>query len=306
MQDASNAVAPISTLKDIAGHLAVLMAFVYSLGLIVTNIYLWSVNYNDFNLLRPRSILTGAWSGLILAACAAPSYFAISKGSFSGPDWKRNVTTASSIFLLALPCSLGIAVTILLWLKAGDFLPLLWMICEWTAAFTVAMALLRFGTTSNKKDSTNASAEADIFRYSGVVVLAMVALVCVTDLARNVYPGVDSAVGGGKPRPVTLILNSEGASFWKKVTGQATQPQEMAVSGTVYVYHETENQLLLKVCQCIRPDGNFIIMDKKLVAAVVPWARSQPGEPGAVAEHPPEVREPARALAKSPRVSDMH
>src|ERR1700746_1902705 len=48
-------------------------AVLYVVGMLVTNEYLFSLGFTDFNLIRPKSIITGTWAVLLMFACCGPA-----------------------------------------------------------------------------------------------------------------------------------------------------------------------------------------------------------------------------------------
>ncbi|SRR6266481_462397 len=72
----------------------VIVGVLYGLGLLITNTYLASIGVSDFSSIKPKYIITGAWSFLILLLAALPSvFFVLGWQQFKGTKIKLNHTS---------------------------------------------------------------------------------------------------------------------------------------------------------------------------------------------------------------------
>jgi hypothetical protein len=60
-------------LQTIIASVSIGVAILYAVGMLVTNEYLFAFGLTDFNLIRPKCIITGTWAILLLLACSGPA-----------------------------------------------------------------------------------------------------------------------------------------------------------------------------------------------------------------------------------------
>src|SRR5262249_16401542 len=256
--------------KDLATVFAVTVAAVYALGLLITNISLAKVGYTDFNLLRPRCILTGGWAAFLILTCGAPGYFGIYRAHFSKSTWKRDIKSVFAVLTITLSLAVAIGVQALRVLKVPVDRAVLEQLLELILILIAGMAAFRVFL---EPASNEESGERSIYRFAAALTMLAITLFCLGSISENFYRSIPQSRGGGKPELANLVLTVEGGQFWRKVTTQTPPTGEMFLSSYVYVYHESESHLVVKICECVRPVGDILIIDKKLVAGIIPEFR---------------------------------
>jgi hypothetical protein len=275
----------LTRIKDAATVFAIALTGLYAVGVLVTNMYLWNFHYEDFNLLRPRCILTGAWSCLVLGCCALPGLWIDTQFGKEFPEKRKWLDIVSTAVLLAAGCLvagllmlnfLGVGKYPTSYFGTSDILIVQYVISSWLLEWMLVLSGLLCLRTLVKHWIENAKPNKSMGQIFSVFILlfAIAAIAfCLDSFSTSAYRRIDSAVGGGRPKPANLVLNKDGVAFWKLITTPSTTPPDMLVTGYVYVYHETESQLLVRLCECVRPQGDLVVIDKRMVSGIIPELR---------------------------------
>jgi hypothetical protein len=62
-----------SVVQQLVKEVTIGVAVVYAIGMLTTNVYLSRLGFTDFNLIRPKCIITGSWAALLMLACCGPA-----------------------------------------------------------------------------------------------------------------------------------------------------------------------------------------------------------------------------------------
>jgi hypothetical protein len=196
----------------------VVLALLYGLGLLVSNIYLISVGVSDFSSVKPKYILTGAWGLLFIVVGSLP---------VTTPALLRFKIKSSTLeFLLktvtgaALSAALMIAAYVLLSSAPPDLsmlFPAIRLVLYSSFMVHIGRALV--------KRVIEARAARVTFTYIQIAVVLCLGTVSVADqIAHSLYGRIPEALGGGQPIAGRIILNKEGVEFWKEAGIEKSDP----------------------------------------------------------------------------------
>ena len=194
-------------IQHVAAVFAVTVASLYAVGLLVTNEYLMTLGFTDFNLLRPKCIITGAWAVLLMLACSGPT-LSLLRFKDEKIGGRRLLVEIFMGYLVALGmCQILFAVLAFkLWnmklLEGVLLLP------TTMSLGPVVNLLITLGTYRRLRPQPAFTRHTAVMAY--IVISPIVATFVIALL---IYPNVTTAIGGGKPQPAKLILSSEGLTL---------------------------------------------------------------------------------------------
>lgn len=237
-------------------------AALYAIGMLITNEYLFSIGFTDFNLIRPKSIITGTWAVLLMLACCGP---ALSLDRFKdGKITKKRLV--KELFA-------GYVVAVGLGLMFSPFL-----VSHWTRPVAKGFLLLPLSLASAPllyfmiwlTLYRGARPEPSYTRLSATLAAMVISPVLATFvIAIFIYPEVHPALGGGRPQPAKLVLTNEGLGVWKQISGSTLKGHD-SVATDLDILYENESYIVVRL-QNFNPDtGSVAIVDKKVVVAILP------------------------------------
>ena len=195
----------------------VLLAVSYALGLLVTNQALIGLGVSDYSSVRPKYVLTGLWSLLLIVSVALPILLPLLYNDASkSKTWR--VKRAATNFIVALFAVITVDIATFSFLGFHlDFAPRiilsdigLFILVVWSAlAFTLYGALLlRFSSAINQT----------VAGLMLIVFFLCFNTVGTTHLiAKAFYRHIPEASGGGERVYGSLILKKDGGEdFWKE------------------------------------------------------------------------------------------
>lgn len=282
-QDVRDPYPSLAMLKELAGLAALAALAFYAVGLIVTNSYLASLGFIDYGLVKPRCVITGAWTTLVIFLCTMPSLILrrmiLAPAGHELRRWKlAELLRVSGLCFLLMAALFAVLV--------GNPIPspnelvnfvTFVVICGVPVLFDAWFILMaRKGLpeslASRLRDARIRTTILGLVLYLGVLFLISVLF----------YPYVLPRWGGGKPRAAKLILNHEGTEVWSALPGNRNDyipvtkvgnaPSglngDLFVTPAVAILYETDGQLIVKW----RPEdgGSVVALDRKLVSAVIP------------------------------------
>jgi hypothetical protein len=253
----------LSVLQHLGGAFAVAVAGLYAIGLLITNEYLMTLGFADFNLLRPKCIITGAWAVSLLLACAGPT-ISLLRFKDDKIGVRRLFVEIALGYLVAMGmCQVLFAVlTFRLWnlsLFAGVLLLPLTM-----SIGPVVNLLITIGTYKRLRPQPAFTRHTAVMAY-----IAISPILATFVIAMFIYPNVTGAIGGGKPQPAKLVLSPEGVTLWKQLAAPTLKGHD-AVAIDLYILHETETHMILRLKQFDPAMASVVSIDKKAIMAVVP------------------------------------
>lgn len=232
------------------GVLAVL-AILFGLGLLITNVYQGYLGFSDYSVLRPRFVLAGL-AFFVYIACPALVFVLpiLVVKHLNIRRWLKlllvpplAVLTAS---LLATPfhyfvssAQLGTAVTQILsfWSLYNDyFLPLLL-----SGVIVPSMTL----AASWKRSGQTASGDTWVNRRLFVALLVLGVFSMIFPYTVSIHPNISSAVGGGQPSIADISLDEAGTRAVKLHRFIPKLSLGDSVLGPYVVWHETDARLFL-------------------------------------------------------------
>jgi hypothetical protein len=191
------------------------------LGLLISNQYLMALGVSDFASLKPKYIITGLWTILLIVLAALPILMpsAVIK-SFP----KRNKIVVGAIgFAVAAGLLVIVELAVFLLLGCDIRTPLLngssslkdrtqmklfFEGCSWLIVWVWAGIALTIVMLKVKKMMKPA-------KYAVIGLVGCVILVSATHtIANYIYSHIPAASGGGKPLIGRLVLNKDGEAFW--------------------------------------------------------------------------------------------
>jgi hypothetical protein len=194
----------VNVLQHLAGAFAVAVAGLYAIGLLITNEYLMTLGFADFNLLRPKCIITGAWAVSLLLACAGPT-ISLLRFKDDKIDVRRLFVEIVLGYLVAMGmCQVLFAVlTLRLW-----NLPLFEGILLLPLTMSIGPVVNLLITISTYK---RLRPQPAFTRHTAVMAYIAISPILATFvIAIFIYPNVTGAIGGGKPQPAKAGSFSRG------------------------------------------------------------------------------------------------
>lgn len=237
----------------------------YVVGLLVANTYLYQFGANDYSLLRPKAVFTGAWVVLLIVVLGMPTISVMRRSLLPNRDgtlmglgavrrfWRNTLASvAGSFFLGVFVC--------FLW---GDYRGVGWigrLTLSAVSAFglyTAAVGLvgiLAMAHRRQQRSSTIAKTSRVPTADSWLWTAAGAAFVLVfagflANFAQTLYPGMPNQFGGGQSQIVRLALNPEGVSLARHLGIQTllctneTERLDMLYAGDAYVIIRNTAQL---------------------------------------------------------------
>jgi hypothetical protein len=212
-----------ASIESIAKTLVLSVAALYTLGLVVTNQYLISINSSDFTSLQPKCAITGAWSLALVVVSALPALMFFLSWSlaerYSHSEKVRQLLVRSAIVCAGV--GLGVALAIfglnsvisLLRVPADPALvPLKDSLClDVSASVGFLGAIWGFVRLLPPK----------IFKIALVIYVALCLYFAahVSQSLGYIYGEVPQALAGGRPLHAALIFNQNGVAFWRDIGG---------------------------------------------------------------------------------------
>ncbi len=256
-------------LKTATPIVTVAIALLYGIGVLVTNSYLVSIGVNDFNLFRPRCILTGAWSAGVLFFFSLPAITLLSTVSARPGRYTRKRITdlmiagtvigAGANWLLLSTLGVEPHLKNAGFYLAGELLILL------PAALNLLVNYLHKKRGPPKPGYPRKPGKI------GVTMLTISAVVfMLVFIGRLAYPEVSPVFGGGKPQSARLVLNRDGVLVWKQlqlVTGQ--EVPDALLTSEIQILYDTETHLVIQA-KSEKGEARILSLDKKLIFSVVP------------------------------------
>ena len=248
----------------------VLVAVLYSLGLLVSMQHLMALGVSDFSSLRPKYIATGAWTLLLFLLAAFPALMPAIALFFSPPPkWSARVGFA---FFLVFATAFGIAITFEHFLLKSLGIPLPYSVPREVFSLTYTVTLTTFLCLFMWIDSYGRPASRRYLILISVYIIPSTIFFTTHDYLQNIYVQVPEALGGGKPTIGELILNKDGIVFWRQARLFAGTAPESSSTGQVKILYQSEREFVLQA-----PYGNgngkkdrIVIMNKSLVDGVLP------------------------------------
>ncbi len=241
---------------------AVGVAVVYAIGMLTTNAYLYSLGFTDFNLIRPKCIITGTWAVLLMLACCGP---ALSLDRFKdGRITKKRL--AEELFA-------GYVVAMGLGLMFCSVL-----VSHWSASVAKGILLLplslaiapllhfSFWLIFYRGVRPSPSYTRHTAALAAMVISPVVATVV---LGIFIYPEVHPVFGGGRPQPAKLVLASEGIAAWKQISGSTLKGHD-SVATELEILYDNEAHIVVRLKNFSPETGSVAIIDRKVVVAILP------------------------------------
>jgi hypothetical protein len=274
----------LSSLEQVAKTLAFVLALLYGLGLLVTNQHLMTLGVADFTAVRPKYILTGLWTALLLLAGSLPVIFFIGAVIETGPieqmsrqkqQW-RNVKLLQSLLagliaMLVFEYLILKAVGALYSFSVPQMLSMSWQLMLKMCSLVLLAFMVQTWVDEERAQRLRKGLKLIAF---GCGTLLIISSLLITDKQINqIYINVPEGLGGAKPHAATIIFNEKGVAFWKKASDlQDNQPTAVFKNPNVDILFETEQVLVLTDSGWPPKKGvnrRIIVVKKALVDGVV-------------------------------------
>lgn len=263
MEDSDNE-GLISRLEQSAKLIAVFVIVSYGVGIMISNMYLATLGLADFDLLRPRAVLSGLWFIVFFAVgvIAEESIQRAYKLKGIPFTWLLgNVLVAFFgafffYFFVFLFAHAGQHADRAL-VKAWILMPLLMFVMVGSVVTQVQYAMKEW--RRRKTDEKVGPISAAFFISH--CMFALIALVVFASLfITHYYRFVSQEYGGGKPRSVQMAVSDKAASALK---GMSVVTTENLVEGPVELIHETSDDVAFR-----SNGGNTIILPRREILAI--------------------------------------
>jgi len=265
------------TFEKISKVFVVFVAVLYGLGLLVTNQYLLSLGVSDFSSLKPKYVITGAWTLALMVIDCLPALFVFglfrSKSSILKRFWLRiTIGLIGGIgFALLARAFLYYVITLYPYLSSASVLQTPNVLKGMVIGSSVLGFILLFRIVTTQQDRRSFWGMTSFVGLYGVLVLS-------TAIGTSEYPRVPEAWGGGRPLHVSLVLNETGIKFWR-VTGAVPPDKDSMRTPEIEVLYQNDHEMLISApCDLVGPlpDGGHrvekrrIMLNKSLVDGILP------------------------------------
>ena len=256
---------PHAKLEDIAKVIAILIGGSYGIGLLISNGYLASLGVMDFDLLRPRAILSGLWfivffTVALVAEESSQRAFKLKDIPFS---WKilNSVFPLTGAVIFYFIAFTVIQAPIQRPLRARLVVSFVWPLLIFiTAGFVIteaqnAVKEWKRRTTDKKMGPT--SAWFFLAHCSSVAVgLVVFSYFFVT----NFYQYLPQQYGGGKPISIEIAVSDKAAQI---LNDFSIVTNKNIVHGAVFLIHDTSEAIAIRV-----DGGKTIMLPRREVMAI--------------------------------------
>ncbi len=246
----------------------VLLAVAYALGLLVTNQALIGLGVSDYSSVRPKFVLTGLWSLMLIVSAALPMVLPLRSLINFEPKTERTKEPVNGLTILLCVLAGNIVIFGLLgfhWPDAGILSLVevgLFFIVVWLGLVTLyyAVLALRLGFKINRVLIIETLLM--LFFFMSIVFATRI-------IADMVYPHIPEASGGGAPVFGSLILHKDGGEeFWKEAgIGQNDKITTNPRSRLVRLLYQDEHIMIVQVFG--NPNLKRMTLNKSLVDAFV-------------------------------------
>lgn len=248
-------------LQTIIASVSIGVAVLYAVGMLVTNEYLFAFGFTDFNLIRPKCIITGTWATLLMLACSGPA--------LSLDRFKNGKITAERLWT---ELWVGYFIANALGLLFASVL-----VTHWSSRVAIGFLILPFPLAlapllyfSNVLTLYRGKPKPSYTRHTPVLFFMLVSPILATIvIAAFIYPEVHSVLGGGRPLPAKFVLNDEGVKVWKQLSGSTLKGHD-SIATDLDILYENESHIVVRLKHSSPDTGSIAIIDKKLVLATLP------------------------------------
>lgn len=286
--------------EKITKSAALVVAVSYALGVLISNQYLVTLGVSDFASLKPKYIITGLWTILLIVLAALPVLMPMAAVK-SYPN--RNKYFISAVFFV-VACAFLVAFEPFVFMLLGSDISVKSVLdgtatqrqivesnLFYTACFKlivvvwVGVSLTAF-MIARAKRLTNTNIRS---KHFGATIYAVIGLfVCATlgaathNVAVDIYSHIPAASGGGQPTIGRLILNKDGEAFWAEariVSSQKTSELQFLAKDALIsprsriakLYYEDEHSMVVQIDDSHGGEGEIVTMtlNKSLVDAFI-------------------------------------
>lgn len=263
MEDA-NSVSLISRLEQAAKPIAILIGVSYAAGIMISNLYLASLGIMDFDLLRPKAVLSGLWFIVffavgVIAEESVQRAYEMKDIPFTWRLANALVAFCGAFFFYFFSFVFAHAGQhadrALLW--AWILVPLFMFVMVGSVVTQVQYASKewRRRKTDQKVGPTSAAF------FVGHCMFAAIALILFASFfVKYFYRFVSQEYGGGKPRSVQIAVSDKAALALK---GMSVVTNQNIVEGDVELIHETSDDVAFR-----SNGGSTIILPRREILAI--------------------------------------
>jgi hypothetical protein len=262
----------LEAFEPVAKSLSVMIAMFYGVGLLVTNFYLARWGISDFGPLKPKYVITGAWSLTLCLIASLPvtvplfelrrrakrsPVLQIGEPSFNRTtrrkllsEWRSVIGGLGLGFALLNICYLllGVDTSQIPFLKINLSL----------------MVVASLGSFWFWEEWENRQQSGEI-PVAGVFLLAAMFILVLSIVSTRVYGLVPDYVGGGKPVTAELILNLEGSSFWTETESGFLNSQRRTRPVKIIYQGENEIYVFAPFNEGGKVQERLVIISKRLI-----------------------------------------
>jgi predicted neutral ceramidase superfamily lipid hydrolase len=254
----------IRRLEESAKPIAVLIGVSYGIGIMISNGYLASMGIMDFDLLRPKAVLSGLWFLAFL------SVLVIAEESIARSLKKRDVpiTWRLGNGLIAFCGAFFSYFFVLVFVHAREHVNsglLRALIIGPLFMFVVAGALVsqvQYAVNEwKRRDADRETGPAAAGFFLSHCMFSVLAVVVFASLfITHFYRFVPQEYGGGRSRSVQIAVSDKAASVLR---GMSVVTTENIVGGPVDLVHETSEEI------AFRPNGGkTIVLPRREILAI--------------------------------------
>jgi hypothetical protein len=272
----------LKTLEKAVAGSAVVAALMYALGLFVENFHLMAFGVSDFSSFRPKYMLTGAWSFMLIMSSSLPTvlcYLAVRRTG--GRSYAERIPQFVLAFVIGVMLAIYWNVLFLFVIVRLPLLDTLLksLIQQLSTAFVgfllwVGVAAVRYlaKLLENYYVPPNMLVVAKVGLWGIVawLVLGLILTQCVM-FSNLIFPQIPEGLGGGSLSKAVLILNRDGIAVWNEA-GTVIQPSgDLAATEPVEMIYQNEHEVVvIKQLSDTGDEGQRIItLNKDVVKGMI-------------------------------------
>jgi hypothetical protein len=246
------------------------LAVFYGLGLLVSNQYLIGLGVTDFSSVKPKYILTGAWSVLLTMVASFPFLWPLLR--------RKNHDSHDLVYIrlvIGILASLVVSRLIYGALEIGrewHFKQQLIFIAVVSSisSYFFAEWMFREARRGRKGEDPWYHRKYTLIQYA--VVGIMVTLALTRYMATHLYGTINEAMGGGKPVEAQLILTKDGLDTWSHLGGAISNGTPITLSQSVKILYQSEHELAVRAVyqQGSNSKERIVLLKRDLVSAILP------------------------------------
>jgi hypothetical protein len=265
----------LELLEKCAKAAAAIGVLFYVIGLIVANQYLAQFDLSDFGSLKPKYVLTGAWTIILIIVVGSPGAFFV---YMLQTERARILSSKVRRLLALLELVVGVLVAygalylIQVILSEGgermDFIDSL---------FVITMAVIIFIIFFDAVLMLSLSEQLYDWPLLFILPLLVFSFFALSTIGKSMYGHFPEAVGGSRPINAELVLNKDGAAFWAQTGVVQNDCNGCTRTLPVKIIYQNDEVMVVQAAYTVEQHKGqkLVILRKPLVDAILPLEKKR-------------------------------